>query len=64
MRPAVLTFAPTGFDTARRIARILHGRDLTPEQSREQLPRLFRNGTPIIGVCAAGILIRLLAPLL
>jgi len=64
MRPAVLTFAPTGFDTARRIARILHGRELTPEQSREQLPRLFRSGTPIIGVCAAGILIRLLAPLL
>ena len=36
--------------------------DVTYERLASHLPALFRRGTPIVGICAAGILIRLLAP--
>ena len=59
---------------ARRIAGVLPGAavhgpaplegaaDVAYERLGTHLPALFRAGTPIVGVCAAGILIRLLAP--
>jgi cobalt-precorrin 5A hydrolase/precorrin-3B C17-methyltransferase len=60
MRPAVLTFAGSGVETAKRIAAAL-GAEIIPD-SGDALPRLFREGRTIIGVCAAGILIRKLGP--
>ena len=36
--------------------------DVAYERLASHLPALFRAGTPIVGICAAGILIRLLAP--
>ena len=38
--------------------------DLTFQQTAAHLQELFRAGTPIIGICAAAILIRCLAPIL
>ena len=68
MTPAILTFAASGRDTAGRIATAtggaLHACGAGSEDAKVLLPQLFRAGTPIVGVCAAGILIRLLAPLL
>ncbi|RUT28901.1 precorrin-3B C(17)-methyltransferase [Arsenicitalea aurantiaca] len=62
MKPAVLTFAGSGRDTAARIAELIGGEVLAGEAG--QIRRLFGAGRPIVGVCAAGILIRILAPLL
>ena len=36
--------------------------DVAYERLAAHLPALFRAGTPIVGICASGILIRLLAP--
>lgn len=58
-KPAILTFAASGLDTAHRIAALTGG--TVHRGDRTALPRLFSEGTPIVGVCAAGILIRLLA---
>ena len=38
--------------------------DVTFDATADHLRALFAAGTPIVGVCAAGILIRTLAPLL
>ena len=66
MKPAILTFAASGTATAVRLAALLggtiHACGPQGEDARTLLPRLFLTGKPIIGVCAAGILIRLLAP--
>ena len=62
-RPAIFTVATSGADTARRIAELTGG-ELVAGAPKHLLPRLFAEGRPIIGICAAGILIRLLAPLL
>ncbi|MEO8883644.1 MAG: cobalamin biosynthesis protein [Devosia sp.] len=68
MKPAILIFAATGEATAARIAALtggaIHACGPAGDDAKTLLPRLFREGTPIVGVCAAGILIRLLAPLL
>ncbi|HEV7277273.1 MAG TPA: cobalamin biosynthesis protein [Devosiaceae bacterium] len=60
-RPAIFTVAAGAAHTARRIADLTGG-DLMDGDPRHFLPRLFAESRPIIGVCAAGILIRLLAP--
>ena len=44
--------------------RVMDGADEVFTSTPEQLGSLFTDGTPVIGVCAAGILIRSLAPLL
>lgn len=66
MIPAVVLFSDVGRNTADRIAATLDGEIITCGQdgadALKLLPRLFVEGRPIIGVCAAGILIRLLAP--
>jgi len=68
MTPAILSFSAAGAATAARLVGLtggtLHICGAGGEDAGALLPRLFREGRPIIGVCAAGILIRLLAPLL
>jgi cobalt-precorrin 5A hydrolase/precorrin-3B C17-methyltransferase len=66
MRPAIISFAASGAEMAQKIAGHLDGEvhhcGFNGEDAKILLPRLFADGVPIIGVCAAGILIRLLAP--
>lgn len=66
MKPAIITFAATGAELAQAIAAqtggTVHHCGFNGENARALLPRLFAEKTPIIGICAAGILIRLLAP--
>lgn len=66
LKPAILLFTNAGAATADRVAKATEGRahfcGPGGEEASELLPRLFGEGAPIIGICAAGILIRLLAP--
>jgi len=75
LTPVVLCLSQSGYKTARRIADVLgaqlHGRegrvegvDATFENALDYIRVLFGAGTPIIGVCAAGILVRGVAPML
>ena len=75
-RPAVVALGREGARTARRIARLLPGAevhglarrvseaDVAFEEAGSHLRALFAAGRPVVGVCAAGILIRALAPAL
>ena len=75
-RPALVALTPGGLALARRIraalpaAEVCGLKDRTTGADREfesvtaELQALFRAGRPIIGLCAAGILIRALASLL
>lgn len=73
--PVILALGPSGMATAARIAKHLgaqiHGRagrvdqaDAFFDNALEHTRDLFAAGIPIIGVCASGILIRAVAPLL
>jgi len=74
--PAVIALTAKGFETARAIAEAIpgakthglakriDGADVEFANAGDHLRALFEAGTPIIGVCAAGILVRTLAPLL
>ena len=74
--PAVVALTAQGFDTARAIAAALpgakthglnkrvQGADVAFDNTGDHLRELFSAGTPIIGICAAGILVRTLAPAL
>jgi cobalt-precorrin 5A hydrolase/precorrin-3B C17-methyltransferase len=66
MIPAIITFGAGGAELALRIAAATGGRvhhcGYNGENAQALLPRLFNDGTPIVGICAAGILIRLLSP--
>jgi len=75
LNPVVLCLSQSGYKTARKIADILgsqiHGREgrvvdveATFENALDHIRVLFSSGTPIVGVCAAGILVRGVAPLL
>ncbi len=68
MKPAIVILSEASRGLATRIAAAVAGEVLlaTPDGTapRLLLPRLFAEGRPIIGICAAGILIRLVAPLL
>ena len=70
MKPAIISFVSAAEPVADRIAGATGGRRYRCGASGEEdaalllLRRLFRDGVPIVGVCAAGILIRLLAPFL
>ncbi len=73
---AVLVLGPSGMATARRLAAALpgaeiHGRrgavegaDVSFDDTASHLRHLFRSGVAVVGVCAAGILVRCLAPVL
>lgn len=72
---AVVVLGPAGFEVAERLAAALpearvHGlarrvpeAELRFESAREHLMALFAARVPIVGVCAAGVLIRAVAPL-
>ncbi|WP_341368554.1 precorrin-3B C(17)-methyltransferase [Yoonia sp. BS5-3] len=74
-KPVVLALSRSGEPTAHRVARLLdaqvHGRAGRVAQADAFFPNalehardLFAAGVPVIGVCASGILIRAVAPLL
>ncbi len=74
--PAVILLTESGLPTARRIAAALPGAtlhgpagrvaavDIAVDDLGTHLRELFAAGRPIVGLCATGILIRLLAPVL
>ncbi len=75
VKPVVLALSRSGEPVAHRIAQALgaqvHGREGRVDRADATFPNaldhardLFAAGTPIIGVCASGILIRGVAPLL
>lgn len=71
MKPALVCLTQEGADLARRVDGELYGlsgrvagADIAFTDTRAQLAALFAAGRPIVGFCAAGILIRMLAPLL
>lgn len=75
VKPAILCLNRAGEATAHRIAKLLdapvHGRAERVDQADvffgnalDHARTLFAAGTPVIGVCASGILIRAVAPLL
>ena len=74
--PAILILGETSIPAARQVQMALpeaiiyglidrtHSADFTYTNFGETVREFFQTGTPIIGICAAGILIRTLAPLL
>jgi cobalt-precorrin 5A hydrolase/precorrin-3B C17-methyltransferase len=73
--PIILYMNRAGFTTAEKISKEfslkLHGRkdrvdvaDVLFDNALDHIRELFSSGTPVIGVCASGILIRAVAPLL
>ena len=67
VKPAILWFVATAEDAARKAAEALSADLIGPAQIdgvADTLRALFAAGRPIVGVCAAGVLIRALAPLL
>ncbi|NCS08835.1 MAG: precorrin-3B C(17)-methyltransferase [Microcystis aeruginosa G13-07] len=74
--PAILILGETSIPVARQVQMALpeavvyglinrtHSADFTYTNFGETVREFFQMGTPIIGICAAGILIRTLAPLL
>ena len=74
--PAILILGETSIPVARQVQMSLpeavvyglinrtHSADFTYTNFGETVREFFQMGTPIIGICAAGILIRTLAPLL
>lgn len=76
MRPAIVILGQGSLATARRIAQVypgavihgllgrVDGADQTYSEFGTTLRQLYQQGTPLIALCAAGIVIRSLAPLL
>ncbi|MEJ6403436.1 precorrin-3B C(17)-methyltransferase [Yoonia sp. 2307UL14-13] len=75
VKPVVLALSRSGEPVAHRVAAVLtaavHGREGRVDQADAFFPNaldhardLFAAGVPIVGVCASGILIRAVAPLL
>ena len=75
VKPVVLALSRSGEDVAHRVAALLgaqvHGREGRVEKADAHFPNaldhardLFAAGVPVVGVCASGILIRAVAPLL
>jgi cobalt-precorrin 5A hydrolase/precorrin-3B C17-methyltransferase len=73
---ALVVLSSGGYELARRLAAVLpgarvhglagraDGADEAFTEATPHLRRLFAEGVPIVGVCAAGILVRALAPVL
>ena len=75
VKPVVLALSRSGEEAAHRVAALLgaqvHGREGRVEKADAFFPNaldhardLFAAGVPVVGVCASGILIRAVAPLL
>lgn len=74
--PAILVLGPSGLPLARQVQAALGGGEIHGAKARldevdvlfesfpEHVRGLYRDGRPIVGICAAGILIRTLAPVL
>ncbi|MGI9481623.1 MAG: precorrin-3B C(17)-methyltransferase, partial [Hyphomicrobiales bacterium] len=62
--PVIFTLGPSALETAKKIAGVTGGeiRGLSAGEAGANLGEAFAQGRPILGICAAGILIRLLAP--
>ena len=74
-KPAIIVLSASGLELARKIASTvdadIHGHamrcpeaDVSFVKARPHIAELFAAGRPIIGICAAGILIRSIAPYL
>ena len=63
---AIIVLAPRALPLARRIQRRLSGAAIVEARTGAitRFRSLFRAGRPIVGICAAGIVIRALAPLI
>jgi cobalt-precorrin 5A hydrolase / cobalt-factor III methyltransferase / precorrin-3B C17-methyltransferase len=63
--PAIVSFTAAGEDMATRLAQALGAEHYkcgpSGQNAAKLLPALFEKQTPIIGICATGILVRLLA---
>jgi len=68
MKPVIIALTASGLETGRRAAAVVgadaHVRDADFSDNRLACPCTLHRRPPIVGVCAAGILIRILAPLL
>lgn len=75
IRPAVVVLSSSALDTGRRVAAAIEGElhgfaprvpdaAVTFTDATAHLRSLFAAGRPVVGICAAGVLIRALAPLL
>jgi cobalt-precorrin 5A hydrolase/precorrin-3B C17-methyltransferase len=76
MSPVILVLTPGGLALARRLQAALpgavvegragrvEGADAAFDDTVARVGELFRDGRPIVGVCAAGVLVRAVAPLL
>ncbi|MDR3098538.1 MAG: precorrin-3B C(17)-methyltransferase [Paraburkholderia sp.] len=75
MPPAIVVLGPGALATAQRVKALYEGAQIHALQERahgdvafgglsDHLRELYRRGTPIVALCAAGIVIRCLAPLL
>ena len=76
MRPAIVILGQASLATARKIAQVypgalihglagrVEGADQVYSEFGATLRQLYQQGTPLIALCAAGIVIRTLAPLL
>ncbi|MEL6919495.1 MAG: precorrin-3B C(17)-methyltransferase [Pseudomonadota bacterium] len=74
MTPAIVILSPSALPTARRISTAIGGdvhglrtrveAEISFDDTKAHIRKLFAKGVPIIGVMASGALIRLLAPVL
>ncbi len=64
MKPVFVALTSGGLATAERAASAIGGDVLRITEATTQIRALFVEGRPIVGICASGILIRILAPLL
>jgi len=71
IEPAIISFTSQGYDLANRLAKALGGKaygcgatEKYSGQAQGLLGELFAARTPVIGICATAILVRLLAPVL
>ncbi|MEP7239778.1 MAG: precorrin-3B C(17)-methyltransferase [Devosia sp.] len=66
MTPAIVHFSPTQAALAQKLAALLKAEIFAcgfgGDDPKRLLPRLFAEGRTIVGICAAGILVRILAP--
>ena len=65
-RAAIVVLGPRALPLARRLQRQLRGAEIVEAQTGAMalFRSLFKAGRPIVGICAAGIVIRALAPLI
>ncbi len=61
--PVVFYYSEAGKQVAKQVAKYFNA-EIILSPSKQQLQKCFNDNTPIIGICAAGILIRLLASLI